>query len=126
MSPDPKLPKPRAPKNNARWSAMEGRLKQVERALTTHEAIDSARFARTLAILPNILFLDHDDGRQRRQSRPRWWGDLEVREAVVATHRQATVDAACALLSARYGDRAPTRSSLARFWLQLDAVFAAS
>ena len=110
-----------------RWAQMERRVRQIEKALALQDVAETPAFARALAYLPNILFLDHDDGRRRRQSRPRWWFDLPVREAAIGHHRQMTLDQATALLIAEFGkSRAPSRSSLARFWLTLDAVRAAS
>jgi hypothetical protein len=59
--------------------------------------------------------------------RPKWWFDIEVRGMVGALHRQCTIDRALALIEARVGEeRAPTRSSMGRFWQRLDVLFAPS
>lgn len=53
--------------------------------------------------------------------RPSFWGDLPVREAVIALHRQATIDAAICTLEAKFGkERTPSRSAIGRVWKQLD------
>lgn len=55
------------------------------------------------------------------QRRPSWWGDLEVRAAVISIHRQTTIDGALAFLERRFGKaRCPSRSSIGRFWKKYD------
>lgn len=62
-------------------------------------------------------------GRQGRRMRwPSWSRDEPVLEAVVASHRQAEIDQVIADLRERFGTRAPSRSSLGRFWLRLDEM----
>lgn len=64
---------------------------------------------------------------QSRQRRPKFWGDMEVRGLVLATHRQMSVDEVHALIVERCGaERAPSRSAIHRFWLRLDRLKAAS
>jgi hypothetical protein len=80
-----------------------------------------------MAYAPTILYLDKADGSRKRQARPRWWYDLEVRAAAIEHHRQMPIAVAVAVIRNFHGkERAPSRSSLARFWLQLDEVRAAS
>lgn len=60
---------------------------------------------------------------QKRQTRPAFWSDVEVRGLVLTTHRQMTLDEALALLIDRCGAaRAPSRSALHRFWKRLDSL----
>lgn len=118
---------PKLPDRKSRWASMEKRIAQLERMITFQGKVETPAFARALAYAPNILFLDHDDGRRRRQSRPKWWYDLPVREAVIEHHRQMTIDKALASLVTEFGRaRAPSRSSLHRFWMTLDLVRAPS
>lgn len=117
----------RAPRVNARWSAGDNRLRQLERVLDMQPRTEGAAFAKAMARVPTVLFLDDDNGRKRHQRRPRWWGDFEVREAAIALHRQMTIDSALMVMWRQFGEeRTPSRSSLGRFWLTLDTVFAAS
>ncbi|WP_337846211.1 hypothetical protein [Sphingomonas sp.] len=54
---------------------------------------------------------------------PDFWGDVAVRELVIETHRQMTLDAARQHIAARVGaERTPTRSALARCWKRLDLL----
>lgn len=127
VQPVPRERKPNMPDRQTRWSQMERRISQIEKAIGLQGKVETPDFARALAYMPNVLFLDHDDGRRRKQSRPRWWYDLPVREAVIEHHRQMTIDHAIYLVRKEFGKaRAPSRSSLARFWLTLDAVRAAN
>lgn len=59
----------------------------------------------------------------KSQRHANFWHDLEVRGMVLATYRQMTVDQARAMILERCGaDRTPSRSSLHRFWQQLDRL----
>jgi hypothetical protein len=89
--------------------------------------VDTPAYTRALAYAPTILFLDKADGTRKRQARPRWWYDLEVRSAIIEHHRQMPVRVAVEVIRNIYGrERAPSSSSLGRFWQQLDEVRAAS
>jgi hypothetical protein len=105
---------------DSRWAKMERRLRQLEKLVAAQPIIDSPAYARAVAYAPTVLFLQSADGRRRRQRRPRWWGDIAVRGAVIEYHRQMTIDEALLNMQHRFGDRAPSRSSLGRFWRQLD------
>lgn len=60
---------------------------------------------------------------QVRTTRPKFWADVEVRGLVMTTHRQMTVDGARAVIVERCGEeRAPSRTSLHRFWIRLDKL----
>lgn len=73
-----------------------------------------------LAQIPHLLA----SMRHRKIVRfPRWFHDKDVLAAVVRTHRQAELNRVVDLLKANFGYRAPSRSSLARFWLRLDGLF---
>lgn len=53
--------------------------------------------------------------------RPRWWSDQLVRELVIASYREKTLDAVVAEAAALFGvGRAPSRSSVGRVWQRLD------
>ncbi len=53
--------------------------------------------------------------------RPDFWGDLEVRLILTATHRQTTLDMALALIRDLLGaSRRPSRSAVHRYWQVLD------
>lgn len=62
-------------------------------------------------------------GRTKTIKWPAWFGDKELLAAVVRTHRVAKIDDVLDLLRANFGYRAPSRSSLHRFWLRLDGLF---
>jgi|GEM_PF-5489018 len=54
--------------------------------------------------------------------RPSWWGDIEVRSFLTSMHRQATLDQICDMARQKFGeDRAPSRSSLNRYWMRLES-----
>ncbi|WP_066477418.1 MULTISPECIES: hypothetical protein [unclassified Sphingomonas] len=110
-----------------RWADLERRIGQIEKLINLQAQVDQGEpFARAVAYMPGILALEHLDGRRRRQSRPSWWHDLPVRQAVIAHHRQMTITRAVALLKEEFGERrAPSKSSLGRFWKALDEVRAA-
>lgn len=112
---------------DAPWSLMEQRIKRLEKLMAMQDKVETEAFARAVAYAPTILFLDGPNGKRKQQRRPRWWHDREVREACIASHRQMTIDIAVASLEATFGKpRAPSRSSLGRFWKVLDEVRAAS
>ncbi|MCC6477972.1 MAG: hypothetical protein IT552_02020 [Sphingomonadaceae bacterium] len=109
------------------WELMEARIRQLEKMMGIQGKVDTPAYTRAIAYAPTILYLDKADGSRKRQSRPRWWYDLEVRSAAIEHHRQMPIDVAVALIRNFFGkERTPSRSSLARFWLQLDEVRAAS
>ena len=109
------------------WAKMEQRIKRIERMIDIQAKVESEAFANALAYAPTILYLDGAGGKPKKQTRPRWWYDREVREAVIACHRQMTVDIATESLKQQFGKgRGPSRSSIGRFWLVLDQVRAAS
>lgn len=120
--------KPPVKKNRAEpWELMEARVRQIEKMMGLQRKVDSPAYTRALAYAPTILFLDKADGSRKRQTRPRWWYDLEVRSAAIEHHRQMPIDVAVTVIRNYFGkERTPSRSSLARFWLQLDEVRAAS
>jgi hypothetical protein len=115
-------------KNRAEpWELMEDRIRQLEKMMGMQGKVDSPAYTRAVAYAPTILYLDRPDGTRRRQRRPSWWYDLEVRTAAIEHHRQMPIDVAAALIRNYFGkERTPSRSSLGRFWLQLDEVRAAS
>jgi len=70
------------------WAKMEQRIKRIERMIDIQEKVESEAFSNAVAYAPTILFLDGAGGKPKKQTRPRWWYDREVREAVIACHRQ--------------------------------------
>jgi len=74
-------------------------------------------------MMRTITHLLTPSGASGRITWPRWYHDKEVLTAVVQTHRQASMDRVLELLKANFGWRAPSRSSLHRFWLRLDGLF---
>lgn len=54
---------------------------------------------------------------------PNFWSDIEVREMAILLHRQTQIDEAREAISRAYGEgRTPSRSSLHRFWANLDGI----
>ncbi len=107
-----------------RWNALDRRIAQLERLARAQTNAGSDNFVRAVTYAPPIMAMIHDGSRRRRrQRRPRFWGDIEVRSLVMSLHRQCTIDEACQRLVTQFGpDRAPSRSSLGRFWKQYDSV----
>lgn len=115
-----------AAERDVAWEAMEKRIKRLEKLMQMQDRVETRAFASAVAYAPSILYLDQANGKRKKQRRPRWWYDREVREAVIATHRQMTIDIAAETLKNQFGKgRAPTRSSIGRFWMVLDEVRAA-
>jgi hypothetical protein len=107
----------------AAWEALSARLDHIERLLASAGMFATEDFARAVADAPAILRLENEAGERLRQSRPKFWGDIEVRRAVIASHRQAKHDDVVKQLQDQFGpDRAPSRSALNRFWLVLDEI----
>lgn len=97
-------------------SAMAERLAAVEAAIGFRGRNADSDLAFSLAQMPVWK-----NGR-----RPNWWGDLEVRTLLTTAHRQTTIAVARGLLLKRFGpDRAPSASSIHRYWQVLDALHAA-
>ena len=91
--------------SKASYEALERRVATLESVLLAH----------------SVYPVRDASGRPRHQKYPKFWADLPVREAVIALHRQVTIDAAVRNLASRFGaDRAPSASALQRCWKQLD------
>lgn len=105
------------------WAAMEHRIAQLERLVSLQALTGTPDFAKALTDAEGLFPLRDDNGKLHSQHRFRWWGDLEVREQVIALHRQCTIHKAVALISENMGrDRAPSKSSVGRFWKAYDLV----
>lgn len=103
------------------WSRLERRIEQLERLLGSQAMAETPEYAVAITYAPSVFRLYHDDGRLRGQRYPNFWGDLEVRRAATALHRQVTIAQAVEQLNAEFGaGRAPSRSALHRYWKQLD------
>lgn len=113
-----------SPERAEPWRKMEERVRQLEKLLGIQGKVDSPEYVRAVAYAPTLLWLDKPNGKRRSQRRPRWWYDLAVRGAAIETHRQMTIDEALLVIRCRFPKKAclPSRSSLGRFWLQLDDV----
>lgn len=106
-----------------RWTAMELRLAHIERLLEGQRIAETREFAVAVTYAPAVFRLKRDDGSLRNQRRPKFWSDIEVREALVKMHRQMTVLMAKQTLAAEFGpERAPSKSAIARFWKIQDSV----
>ena len=113
----------RVEESAAAWAALSTRIERIERLLTGAGLFASEDFARAIADAPAILRLENEAGERLKQSRPKFWGDIEVRRAVIASHRQAKHDDVVRQLQDQFGpERAPSRSALNRFWLLLDEI----
>lgn len=52
---------------------------------------------------------------------PKFWSDAPVRKAIIAAHREMTIDELRAQLAAEFGPtRVPPRSSIHRLWQRID------
>jgi hypothetical protein len=103
------------------WSRIERRIDQLERLMGMQASAETEEFAVAITYAPSVFRLHHPDGRLRGQRYPNFWGDLEVRRAATAIHRQMTIARAVSRLSAEFGpERAPSKSALHRYWKQLD------
>jgi hypothetical protein len=95
------------------------RLADLERRVGALEAagnINPGALGSELSAARSMPVLDH--GR-----RPSWWGDAEVARFVTSLHRGVEIGRAVALCREIFGaDRAPSRSSLARYWKKLDEL----
>jgi hypothetical protein len=99
-------------------STLEQRLATLERMAGLQATTESAAFAR---LLPHLILV----GRRKRY--PAFWGDIEVREYLIKTHRQAPLNGVRAALIARVGiERTPSLSAIHRFWMQLDVARSAT
>ncbi|MEW6626383.1 MAG: hypothetical protein AB1431_06300 [Pseudomonadota bacterium] len=97
--------------------ALRQKLDDMRAIVDMHTAWNSPTFPLALVRSPRVFRFTHADGRVRRQRYSKWQHDEAVMEAVVALHRRMTLSAAVAVLEDRFGkERAPSRSSLGRFW----------
>lgn len=82
------------------------------------------RLERLAGLLPVATTLSASEIGFRRV--PGFWSDRPVREAVIAAHREMSINELIARLTAQFGaDRAPSRSAIHRAWQQLDKFKAA-
>ncbi|MGH7027831.1 hypothetical protein [Brevundimonas sp.] len=95
------------------WERMSHRLGHAKVAMDFNGEARPEALVRSVSRLP-IWQTGH---------RPRWWSDADVRTCVILMHRQMQLDQVVAVITERYGEeRAPSRSSIHRFWLRLDAL----
>ena len=75
-----------------------------------------------MGVAPSVTHLPAPGGHHRN---PNFWGDLDVRELVIATHRQMTGKDAIIHIRERVGPaRTPSHSALSRAWKRLDPLAA--
>lgn len=104
-----------------RWAAMELRLAHIERLLESQRIVESREYAVAVTYAPEIFALHRPDGSLRKQRRPKFWSDIEVREALIQMHRQMPLHLAVKALIDAFGEsRAPSKSAIHRFWKQHD------
>jgi hypothetical protein len=109
---------------NDPWVRMERRIEQLEELIRGQRVFLSPEYAEAVAYAPSVLRLTKPDGSPvKRQRRPNFWPDLEVRQALIARHRQMTIDQALEEIADEFGEeRVPSRSAVGRFWCQLDEI----
>lgn len=79
---------------------------------------DGDHGARALALTHADVWAELRSGR-----RPALFGDVEVRQHILATHRQGRIDDVLAGMRERFGpSRTPSRSALHRWWRRLDEL----
>ena len=95
------------------FERMANRQDVIRRTVAFHVETKSPEFTESLAHLLT-------EGRGNRRLPP-WWGDVEVRRAMISLHRQAGLDDVRGALMERFGPlRTPSRSAIGRFWTALD------
>ncbi len=105
----------------ARWSALERRIEQLEKLVASQALAESPEFTKAATYLPSVFRLINAAGDLRSQHYSPYWRDAEVRAMVIALHRQMTIKDAVAAIAAEVGEeRAPSKSALQRMWKQLD------
>lgn len=95
-----------------KMSDFERRLVALETAEARRLAVlgSEVTTARVMPVLPH--------GR-----RPSWWQDAEIAQLVTHLHRQVEIKQAVSLCHQRFGiERAPSASSLHRYWMKLDKL----
>lgn len=99
------------------WAMLDQRLSYIERLCSALPMLEGPDFARAVTYAPSVFRYTNEQGKVRRHRQAKWFFDIPVREAVIALHRKMTISAAVAVLVEQFGvERAPTRSSLGRFW----------
>ena len=79
---------------------------------------DGDHGARALALTHADVWAELRPGR-----RPQAFGDVEVRQHILMTHRQGRIDDVLAGMRERFGPtRTPSRSTLHRWWVRLDEL----
>lgn len=102
---------------------LEARMTTIEQIVGHQRLVESPEFAKAVTYSPALFRLQHEDGRLRTMRSFKCWGDLEVREAVIARHRQMHIHQAVSELVEEFGiERAPSKSALQRIWQKLDLV----
>ncbi|MCW5723479.1 MAG: hypothetical protein KIS81_00810 [Maricaulaceae bacterium] len=101
-------------------------MARLESRIAALEALGQRLEALMENPLPAARALTHSEavfGHLRLQRRPAWWHDAEVRGAILSRHRQMTLDRCRAEIATAFGEsRAPSRSSIHRFWKALDLL----
>lgn len=99
------------------FTAMEQRLAAVEMAVRFQSDIGNRALSLAVTHLPIW----------RTGQRPKFWGDVEVREFLTAAHRQMTMVAVRAAAIERFGPaRVPSMAAFCRYWKRLDQALGRS
>lgn len=108
--------------SNPTLAALTQRIDEIQASIRLFTISQEQYFARSLAFHPKMHPLNKPDGRRRHYKHPKFWPDIEVRERVIALCGQTEISKAADALKQEYGDRAPSRSALHRFWQKLGPV----
>ncbi|EQB31518.1 hypothetical protein M529_14465 [Sphingobium ummariense RL-3] len=93
------------------------KVEYMSAILDAHKAWTNPAMPQALPRSPTVFRYTDAQGNVRRQRYSKWHHDEPVMAAVVALHRRMTISDAVAKLQEQFGiSRAPSRSSLGRFW----------
>lgn len=95
---------------NDPWVRMERRIEQLEKLVSSQRLVLSQEYATAVAYAPAVMAKTRPDGTPvLRQSRPKFWADVEVRQALIARHRQMQIDQAVQEVADEFGqERTPS------------------
>lgn len=108
--------------SNPTLAALTQRIDEIQASIRLLTISQEQLFARSLAFHPKMHPLNKPDGRRRHYKHPKFWPDIEVRERVIALCGQTEISKAVDTLRQEFGDRAPSKTALHRFWQKLGPV----
>ena len=88
----------------SRWQALERRIDQLERLITSQAMTQSPAFAEAATFAPSVFRLINEEGELRSQHYSPYWHDQEVRALIIALHRQTTIAQAVDLIAQQVGE----------------------